>query len=80
MSDAAKTAEEPAYQHVWGRYNDAVKGERSSWSRCKHCRVIKLYEWTPGWPGWTKYFDPEGRKELAALPPCVKPVQPSPYS
>ncbi len=72
------SAPAPAYEHSWTRHGSS-KAAYSSWSRCVHCRILKLYEWSPGWPGSTSFFDPDGTSEVDPSP-CVKPSQPSPYS
>jgi hypothetical protein len=73
-------AAEPLYEHSWGPHKEGVKAKGYSWSRCRHCRIIKLYEGVPGRPGVSRYFDPDGKAEIELPGACMKPKQPSPYS
>ena len=41
-------------KHIWDmqpRY-----GAYCTPYRCSRCGAKRVYEWTPGWPGWYKYY------------------------
>lgn len=34
----------------------------TKFDNCSICGAAKLYDWMPGWPGWTNYYDKNHNK------------------